>query len=69
MLLPCVPTIRSLFLMARSVIGTSGKFNQQALQSEGMNSLNFDDDDEGLSVSRDKQRLIFKQVRHRKKAK
>ena len=55
--------------MARSVIGTSGKFNQQALQSEGMNSLNFDDDDEGLSVSRDKQRLIFKQVRHRKKAK
>lgn len=39
----------------------------EALEAEGMNSLNFDDDDDGLSVSRDKQRLIFKQVRRHKK--
>ena len=42
---------------------------EEALEAEGMNGLNFDEDDERVSVSRNKQRLIFKQVRHRKKVK
>lgn len=40
---------------------------QEALEGEGMNSLNFDVDDDIVAVSRDKQRLIFKRVGHRKK--
>lgn len=40
---------------------------QEALAGEGMNSLNFDVDDKLVSVSRDKQRLIFKRLRRRKR--
>ena len=42
---------------------------QEALEGEGMNSLNFDVDDDIVAVSRDKQRLIFKRVGPRKKTK
>jgi hypothetical protein len=42
---------------------------QDALTAEGMNSLNFDVDDEKVAVSHDKQRLIFKRLNRRKKVK